>query len=136
MKKALSKYILTLCTLLLGGYGFVYAKLEENFDQNKAGTILQKSEYAVLIPSTANCPTIKYAISGDESDDQFFSEETDDISLRFGFARKTASASHYLISPFIQKLRYSFSENQKPLIFFQHLANGSSRYLTFQVLRL
>lgn len=136
MKKALRKYILTICTILLGGYGFVHAKLEKNFDQNKPGTILQKSEYVVSLHNSGDGPTIKYAITDDENDDQFLSEETDDISLKFGFARKTASASQFLISPFIQKLRYSFSENRKPLIFFQHLVNGSSRYLTFQVLRL
>ena len=140
MRKALRKYLLTICILLLNGYSCLYAIPSKDSASNSAVNVEKNSLY----PDFCNHSTVQALISkqglssGKENPCIYLEEKEKEEECFKLISTKTYSESGNYFTPFRTKISWGFFGNVKNrLPVYEHWFYSSShRFSILQVIRI
>jgi len=138
MKKALKKYLLTICILLLNGYGCLHAFSDPDSASYTAHGILANSLFSAFCddPSIHSSIFTK-AVSDRKDNPHIYYEETEEKIGKLFFLRTYTESGNYFTTFFSKVSGRFFDDVKTPLPVFEHWFYSSShRYSALRVLRI
>ncbi|MEO6282010.1 MAG: hypothetical protein ABIN80_22450 [Dyadobacter sp.] len=138
MTKALKTYLLTLCTLLLSGYGFLYANVLLNSTPDSSIKFLEKSTYLFFSPNPeCEAPAIRLASSDQDRGVKICFEKNEEENDNTVSAKTSTDVNNFFAAFYNRVSGYFYSNKTTHLLLCKHWFYASSdRCIVLRVIRI